>query len=309
MGRWIPFARTACVLLAISSLPTTVGGEEPDLKAIADKLPVLSPETKDLRGFSIRGELHPQEGLTAQFHVAWAAPDEAGILVTVGDEVRAPVMFGSQNRILIVDYLGERVSLHSQFRPMLSTGITDTGTISFNLGASTKLKLAIDLGSCLKDLSDQGEWNQQAGERWSYENGSKTGNTRVVADFYLNHAYPLRKLQIVPSDGKRPFLTLEEITINEPLPKFLRSFPADDARFPDDWVVETKTYSEDKKAEARVGAMKEFLSALTATAAIEHEGLRELVGAVKAVDWKQAAENRRASAPQLLKMLGPSEAK
>ena len=211
--------------------------------------------------------------------------------------------------MLLVDYFKGVVSYHEKGNPQFNVTVGDDDKLSFSMGMATKTagKIVVDLVKFLQGLGDEGKWEQRPDKNWRYSNLSKSGTSRVIGDFDSTHPYPLRKLEIRYVHDDTPIFLFEGMTINEPLPKRFRSFPARN-QFPDEIVVETKKFNDDTKMAAFAEIMKQFMTVLLATAAIETRDLREAVEHFGKVDWEQAEKNRLKYAPQLLRMLEDSDA-
>jgi len=295
----------AAFMLLISAWPMGAShGDEPDLDAWLEKLPLLSSENKQLKSFYFRGKCRFGEHVTARFDVGWTKSGESASLISVGGDDSVPAMYCSHGQMFLVDYLRGVVTLHEKCKPNFNSGVNDANHILFNMGFSSKesSEIAVDLASFLRGNCNSGQWKPGPPGTWQYTNTSKSGLSSVVAHFDLEHSFPLRKLQVSGEDAAAPLLIFEDLTINEPLPKCLRLFPARD-NFPDGIVVESKTFAKDNKLAAVADIMKQLMSSLLATTAIDRPELREAVELFPGVDWKQAKANRDKFAPQIRKLL------
>jgi hypothetical protein len=297
------------LLLAATWAVAPCRADDPNLNALVAKIPLLSHESKDLESFYLRGQVQMRDGLFVNFEVAWAAPNQCVSLISIGDKDPAPVLYCAQNRILLVDYFKGVVSYHETGSPQFNVSVDADDKLSFQMGIKSTVagKIVVDLAKLLQSLGDDAKWEQRPDKTGRYSRLSKSGMSRAFADFDAGHPYPLRKLEVRYVDGDTPLFVFEDMTINKPIPPRLRTFPGRD-QFPDGIVVETMKFSDDRKLAAGAELMKQFMTGLLATAAIENRDLREAVEAFGKVDWEQAEKNRRKYAPQLRRMLENAKA-
>lgn len=279
--------------------------DEPKLEQLLARIPILSSDGETAESFYVRGRVQFQPNLHVDFEATCTKPHQSALLVTIGEDDPAPVLYCARGRIFLVDYLQNVVTYHETGTPSVKIGLGAEDTLSFSLGVNSKDtgKIVVDLQPLLRGLGDDAKWNHRKGGEWRYSNISKSGNSRVIADFNIAaRGYPLQRFEVRSTSDDSLMIALNEIAVDEPVPSRLSSFPAR-TDFPDGIIVESKEFETDQNVAWFAWIMKQFTASLLATAAIDAPELREAAEVFNEVDWKRAEQNRRRYAPQLRSLL------
>lgn len=310
MGPWLRFAIAGVAAFTVTSTVQVPAGE-PKLEELLARVPILSSDGGTAASFRLRGRVQLRPKLFFDFEAAWAKPDRGAMLVTIGEDDPVPVLYCAQKKILLVDYFQNVVTYQEKGTPSIKVGLGDDDKLllGFGVNSGDAGKIVVDLPPLLRGLGNKAEWTRQEGGAWRYSNVSKSGNSRLIADFdAAARGNPLQRLELRSASDDSLTFAFYDMVVDEPVPSRLTSFPAR-SDFPDGIIVESKQFEADQNAAGFAWIMKQFMSGVLATAAIDNPDLREAVEAFAEVDWKQAEQNRRRYASQFRNLLSPDAVK
>lgn len=304
--RFRPIACTVFSAVLLSTTPS-VAAEEPNLEELLAKVPVLSPTNEALKSFYVRARLPLAGGRPVRFEAAWSAPDEFALSAIVGDAHPTPVLFFSEGRGLMFDSATAVVHFVDDRRPSLQVGVVEENVaMGIYITPSKKPKMIVDPPSFFRGLGDHAQWTKLTDTRFRYTNLSKSGSTRVTAEFNVSQPMPLVKLNVAQVEDSTKAIVINEIRVNEPIPQRLRTFPDRD-RLPANLVAQSTKVADEQQPAGVIDEGKRLMICLLIAAVLDDEELRQGVEKLTDVDWKRAKENRDQFAAPLRELLESDE--
>lgn len=298
-------AYSLVLLLGIAAtlgMPAVVTADEVKIEQLLKKVPILSPDNKDLNSFQFRVEMPTELGVPFPLDVGWTRPDEFGA-VFIDSKSRTPVAFIAEKKVLLYDAVTATLTLVDDVLPSVVLK-ADAKTIQCGFGFTTqkaKRDFTIDLPSFFRIDVRTPRLVKRDATTWQYTCLSESGMSNIIAVFEPAQPWPLRAFEIRSTTDGSLIMSVTNISINVPVEKRLRVFPSPD-RFPPELkiarVAETKVTS----FMDAIGLLTRLTRAIVGRLAIHNKELRQ-VPFLGDVDWDAAARSDAIIGPALRTLL------
>lgn len=299
----IPTTRRLGLLLIASATVGFSGNAVADdvtVDGLLQKVPVLSPTNQALQSFHFTAELPTPFGFPALFEVGWTRPDDFGFVLV--DQTRTPVLFIAQKQLLLYDASKGTITWDDDAWPNVVLQADDgRWNAKYGFAGKDEVRFIVDLPSLIRGAHASPKLKKLNATTWEVSLLSESGKLETAALFEPSEEWPLRKMVIRNVEDGTSIVSISEISINQPIPKQLMTFPAVERISKE---ITTRRFS-DREVETDgdgVAVVIQMMRALAAPAAIRDDKLQN-IPFWKDVNWAEAARRHRRIGPMLAELL------
>ncbi len=288
------------LLVSFLAYPADAAAEDVTVEGLLAKVPILSPDNEALTSFQFTAEMPTPFGFPAPMNVGWTRPDDFGMIL-VDPASCTPVVFIAEKRLLLYDTASATVWLADDAVPNFVLGVDDNKfVINYGFASNKKANVTIDLPSLFRD-SQEPKLAKLDNRIWQMTLVSKSGNTKVLANFNAAQTWPLVDMEIRFAKDDSLLLAVKDISINGPVTERLRKFPSAN-HFPAELKVQRMAVEEVKGYADGLQVVIRLMRAVGGQAAIRNATVRDFPF-FSNVDWDQAALADAKIAPALRSLL------
>lgn len=325
----IAFLLAVCPVLARGGDPASGGAPAgSNAEALVSLAPFISLQNKEISTFDVSGTLS-LEGLQLRFMVSGRQPDQVALRI-LDPRDGAPVLVAVNNTFMFYDpvvpevVLGQVLSAFvlkvekaaatnaagpPEDNVVMGFGFHSVGDVTKRDGAATTLTgSVIDLRSFFASLVRPLEVQTEDGRSFALSGRTRRGGTARAVIVPGRKEGPYSRVELCQADNASPFLTLDRISLNQPLPRTRLAFPKDELLASG---LPTRQMASDGMVKT-VLSMAQFARAVMARmvlGGLDDADIRALVErmSLRALDWDKLRQDDPAITAALNAIFGTGE--